>query len=61
DVAMHSSLRIMPCAISIGQGAGMGAAMAAAKGISPAEVDGCEVRRKLIEFGANLNENGVEK
>ncbi len=61
DVAMHSSLRIMPCAISIGQGAGMGAAMAAAGGISPAEVDGCEVRRKLIEFGANLKENGVEK
>ena len=61
DVAMHSSLRIMPCAISIGQGAGMGAAMAAANGISPAEVDGCEVRRKLIEFGANLKENGVEK
>ena len=54
DVAMHSSLRIMPCAISIGQGAGMGAAMAVAGNLSPAEVNGCEVRQKLIEFGAHL-------
>ena len=37
-------------------GAGMGAAMAA-QDIFPAEVDGCEVRLKLIEFGANLKES----
>ena len=54
DVAVHSSLRIMPCVVSIGQGAGMGAAMAAEQGISPADVDGCCVRKELIKFGAHL-------
>jgi hypothetical protein len=54
DVAVHSSLRIMPTVISIGQGAGVGAALAALNNISPSKVDGKLVREKLIKLGANL-------
>jgi hypothetical protein len=44
----------MPPACSVGQAAGMGAAMAAAQGCDPAELDGCAVRAALKEQGANL-------
>ena len=54
DVAVHSSLRIMPTVISIGQGAGVGAALAALNNISTHEVNGLDVRNKLIDLGANL-------
>ena len=55
DAIVYSSLRIMPTAISIGQGAGVGAALAAMRNMSPAGIDGKEVRRKLIGLGAELN------
>jgi len=55
DAVMYGSLRIMPTAISIGQGAGVGAALAAMRNTSPAAIDGKEVRRKLIGLGAELN------
>ena len=55
DAAVHGSLRIMPTAISIGQGAGVGAALAALADSSPAETDGKNVRRKLIGLGAELS------
>ena len=54
DHAVHSSMRVMPPACSVGQAAGMGAAMAAAQGCDPAELDGCAVRAALKEQGANL-------
>jgi len=54
DHALHSSMRIMPPVCSIGQAAGVAAAMCAAKGCAPAELDGAEVRRKLVEAGARL-------
>ena len=54
DTAVHSSLRIMPTAISIGQGAGTGAALAALQDTVPGAVDGKIVRQKLIELGAEL-------
>ena len=55
DVAVHSSLRIMPTVISIGQGAGVGAALAAINNISPHDVNGKDVRNKLMALGANLS------
>jgi len=54
DVAVHSSLRIMPTAVSIGQGAGAGAALAALTNQTPAAIDGAFVRQSLITHGAPL-------
>ncbi len=54
DVDVHSSLRIMPTAVSIGQGAGLGAALAALRGTAPIEVSGEEIREILISRGAHL-------
>jgi len=54
DHAVHSSLRVMPSACSIGQAAGLAAALAARRKCAPAEIDGAEVRRRLIERGAHL-------
>lgn len=54
DVAIHSSIRVMPIACSIGQAAGVAAAMAAQLGKTQAELDGVAVRNKLREMGANL-------
>lgn len=54
DHAIHSSMRVMPPACSVGQAAGMAAAMAIRSGAKPADLDGCEVRRRLVEKGANL-------
>ena len=54
DHAVHSSMRVMPPACSIGQAAGMAAAMAAATNGRPADLDGREVRRRLVQQGAYL-------
>lgn len=54
DHAIHSSMRIMPTACSVGQAAGMGAAMAAARGCRPRDLDGREVRARLAGLGARL-------
>lgn len=54
DVAIHSSIRVMPPACSIGQAAGVSAALAALQGKKPAEIPGVEVREKLKALGANL-------
>lgn len=54
DHIVNSSLRIMPVACSTGQGAGAGAALAVEKSLPPAKLDGREVRKKLIDFGAEL-------
>lgn len=54
DAAVHSSFRIMPTAVSIGQAAGLAAATAAMKGISPRKIDGRCLRKKLIDMGALL-------
>jgi len=56
DHAIHSSMRVMPVACSIGQAAGMAAAMCAQRGVPPAQLLGAEVRRALIEQGAVLDE-----
>jgi len=54
DHAVHSSMRVMPPACSVGQAAGLAAAMAARRGCPPAELNGVEVRRKLVKMGACL-------
>lgn len=52
--ALHSSMRVMPPVCSIGQAAGMAAAMAVEKQCRPEELNGAELRAELKEFGANL-------
>jgi len=54
DVAVHSSMRVMPPACSVGQAAGLAAALAAEKNSSPSELDGCEIRKRLKDAGAYL-------
>ena len=54
DHAIHSSMRVMPPAVSIGQAAGMAAAMAVRQGCLPPQLDGCAVRAALRAAGARL-------
>jgi len=55
DHALHSSFRVMPPACSIGQAAGMAAATSIKTGKPVSLLDGCEIRKKLIERGAFLD------
>lgn len=54
DHAVHSSMRVMPPACTVGQAAGMGAAMASAGDGNAHKVDGTAVRKKLKDAGASL-------
>ena len=54
DHALHSSARVMPPVCSIGQAAGMAAAMCVKQNAAPAELDGAAVRRALAAAGAWL-------
>ena len=54
DHAMHSSMRVMPPICSVGQAAGVGAALAAQRGCAPGDLNGEEVRSLLVEKGARL-------
>jgi len=54
DHALHSSARVMPPVCSIGQAAGMAAAICLEKNCEPAELDGALVRKRLAEAGAWL-------
>ncbi|MBR7105275.1 MAG: FAD-dependent oxidoreductase [Lentisphaeria bacterium] len=54
DAAIHSSFRIMPTAVSIGQAAGLAAARAALNDVMPRQIDGRKLREELKEFGAYL-------
>jgi hypothetical protein len=54
DHALHSSARVMPPVCSIGQAAGMAAAMCLESGCEPAALDGALVRKRLAEAGAWL-------
>ena len=44
----------MPQACTVGQAAGTAAAMAVRAGVGPAELDGRDVRRSLVEQGLPL-------
>ncbi len=54
DHALHSSMRVMPPVCSIGQAAGMAAALCVRRACAPADLDGAEVRRELKAAGARL-------
>ena len=54
DHALHSSCRIMPTVVSIGQAAGAAAAMSAKSGTDVSALDGKDVRRELVKMGALL-------
>jgi len=54
DHAIHSSMRVMPPCCTIGQAAGLAAALAAERACGPKDLDGTEVRQKLIDMGARL-------
>jgi hypothetical protein len=54
DHAVHGSMRVMPPACSVGQAAGLAAALAAERRCPPGDLDGTEVRRLLAARGANL-------
>ena len=54
DHALHSSMRVMPPACSVGQAAGAAATMAVKQNISPVKLDGIKVRETLKKMGAVL-------
>ena len=54
DHALHSSMRVMPPVCSIGQAAGVAASISAKTGKACSEIDGVELRKKLVEMGAYL-------
>jgi hypothetical protein len=54
DHALHSSMRVMPIVCSVGQAAGLAAALSAKSGLPPAQLNGVDVREKLKAFGAFL-------
>ena len=54
DHELHSSSRVMPPVCSVGQAAGMAAALCVKKEREPAELDGAEVRKHLAGAGAWL-------
>ncbi len=54
DHAVHSSMRVMPPACTVGQAAGTAAAMSVETGALPRDLDGIKVRGKLKQFGAEL-------
>ena len=54
DVAIHSSMRVMPIACSVGQAAGIAAALSVKNKTIPPLLKGKMVRQSLIEAGARL-------
>jgi len=54
DHAIHSSMRVMPPACSVGQAAGVAAVMAINENVTLAKLDGVKVHNALIAQGANL-------
>ena len=54
DHELHSSARVMPPVCSIGQAAGMAAAMCVRGNCEPASLDGVRVRKALADAGAWL-------
>ena len=54
DHALHSSIRVMPPVCTIGQAAGMAAALSVKENVSVSEISGEEVHRCLEKIGAFL-------
>jgi len=60
DAVAMSSARVMPICMAIGEGAGVGAALAVKHGISPADVDMKEIREILKNSGVLLEPRKAE-
>ncbi|MFW6061976.1 MAG: FAD-dependent oxidoreductase, partial [Planctomycetota bacterium] len=54
DHGVHSSMRVMPPACTVGQAAGLGASLAAKDDSNAHALDGTQIRQMLAERGANL-------
>lgn len=54
DHAVHSSVRVMPPVCSLGQAAGIAAAMCLQAGIGCSDLDGKQLKERLIARGRNL-------
>jgi len=54
DNIVFGSTRVMATCMAVGEAAGVGAALAVKRGISPADVDHREVRSELEKRGAVL-------
>lgn len=52
DHALHSSYRVMPPVCSVGQAAGIAAALAVKENIPVPELSGEEIHKRLVEIGA---------
>jgi len=55
DPVVFGSSRVMPTCMAVGEGVGIGAALAAQQGVAPEEVDVQLIRKKLREYGAILS------
>lgn len=55
DAVVFGSSRVMPTCMAVGQGAGVGAALAVKHGISPSDVNTDELRDILLKQGAILS------
>jgi hypothetical protein len=55
DPIVFGSSRVMPTCMAVGEGVGIGAALAAQQKIAPEEVDVQLIRRKLRTYGAVLS------
>ena len=54
DAVVFGSIRIMPTCMAVGQGAGVGAALAVKENVAPAEVDVQKIRDILLKSKAVL-------
>ena len=54
DHPLHSSSRIMPISCSVGQAAGVAAAICLENNCIPKDLDGIKLRARLKKFGANI-------
>lgn len=52
----HSSYRVMPVCMAVGQGAGVAAALAARHGVAPRALAADDVQQELLRQGANLRD-----
>ena len=52
EFAAEASVRVQQSARSSGEAAGIGAAMALRQGVAPREIDGAEIRARMVALGA---------
>ena len=50
----HAAYRVTGTCMAMGQAAGLAAAMAARRGVTPAKIDGAELHAELVKRGAHF-------